>query len=213
MPCPSFERLLEYADGRLPADESATLERHLATACDDCRATLTWYEGFVETARSDDSVEPAPWVLRKAIDAFADAKAAAARRGVRGIVARIRAALVFDSFGGATDDAVPARSAHVASRQLLYSAVPYDVDLFVAEGSSRRSLAVSGQVLPVDGDDFESVRGLTVTIEREGEPMASVETSELGEFAVDGIAPGVYDVRLANDDREIVIWHTPLSLG
>jgi len=213
MSCPSFERLIEYADGRLPADESVALEQHLAARCDVCRSTLSWYSSFVETAQADESVEPAPWVLRKAIEAFADAKAAAERRGVRGLVARLRAALVFDSFASTTADAAPARSAHHASRQLLYSAVPYDIDLFVAEGSSRRSLAVSGQVLPIDGDDFDSVRGLTVTIELEGHPVVSAATTELGEFAVSGIAPGIYDVRLSSDEQELVIWRTPLSLG
>jgi anti-sigma factor RsiW len=215
MSCPSFEALIEYADGRSTTAESAAVERHLRDACASCQSALDWYARFIATARADESAEPPTWVTRRALDAFADAKEAAARRGMRGLIARLRAALVFDSFGSAlAGDAVPARNASSAapSRQLLYSATPFDVDLYVAEGGSSRELTVSGQVLPVDGDDFETVRGLTVTIELDGLSVASVETTELGEFSFEDLAPGTYDVRLSNDDREIVIWRTPLTL-
>lgn len=214
MNCPTFETLIDYADGLLAAPERPAIEAHLAADCGDCRATLAWYAGFADAAREDATVEPPSWVTNRALEAFADAREAASRRGVRGLVARIRAALVFDSFAnGLAHDALPARSAAAPTRQLLYSAVPFDVDLYLASGDTPRVLAVSGQVLPIDGDDFASVRGMKVSVERDGATVASVETSEFGEFTIDGVPPGIYDLRLGGVDREIMIWRTPLSLG
>jgi len=213
MSCPNFDKLIDYADARLATLEAEDVERHLAGGCGACRDALTWYAEFAASAQSDESVEPPAWLMRRAVAVFADAKEAAARRGLRGIVARLRAALVFDSLAGAlAGDALPARETVGGSRQLLYNALPYDVDLLIAGGDAPSELIVTGQVLTPDGEELESVRGLTVTVEREGEAVASAETSELGEFTIAGIAPGVYDLRLASAEREILLVGTPLSV-
>jgi hypothetical protein len=213
MPCPNFETLIDFADGQLAAEERPAVERHLAGACGACRDALAWYAGFVVTAQSDESVEPPAWLTRRAVGIFADAREAAARRGLRGVIARLRAALVFDSFAGAlAGEALPARETVGGSRQLLYHARPYDVDLLIAGGDSPSGLVVTGQVLTPDGEELESVSGLTVTVERSGETVATAETSALGEFTLAGIAPGVYDLRLAGAEREILLAGTPLSV-
>jgi hypothetical protein len=197
MPCPTFQSLIDYVDGRLARDEAPEVERHLAAECGECRAAVAWYAGFAGTAREDTSVEPPSWVTRRAIGIFAEAKEAAARRGLRGLVSRLRAALVFDSMAGASSgDAIPARASAGPSRQLLYSAAPFDVDMLIAAGDRPHTLVVTGQVLTADGDDFESVRGLAVTLEREGEAVATAETSEFGEFTLPDLPPGLYELRL-----------------
>ena len=162
------------------------------------------------TESTPTSVEPPPWLTRRAVDLFREARAS---RGLRGLVARLRAALVFDSLAGdAAADAIPARGAAAPSRQLLYNAAPYDVDLFIAGGSTPDVVSVTGQVLTADEEEFDGVASLVVTVERDGDAVASVRTSDFGEFTLRDIAPGVYDVRLASDTREIVLRETPLSL-
>ena len=211
MTCPTFEILIDYADGGRSRSEE--VHAHVTRGCAACEATLAWYAGFVETAGADDSVEPPVWVTRRAVSLFAEAREAASARGLRGLVSRLRAALVFDSLGGLSVDAVPARTGASASRQLLYTAAPYDIDLLVAGGSTPESVNLTGQVLSSDVDAFESVAGLSVTIELGDVVAASAETSELGEFTVKDVAPGVYSLRLAGDTREIVIPETPITLG
>jgi hypothetical protein len=213
MPCPEFEILIDYADGRLQLAEHASVERHLAGGCADCREALEWYASFAAAAAADESVEPPAWVTRRAISVFSDAREAASRRGLGGLVSRLRAALVFDSLSGAlAGDAIPAREAGGASRQLLYNAAPYDVDLLIAGGDAPPSLVVTGQVLTPDADDFEGVSGLTVTAERDGAAVASTETSEFGEFTLAGLVPGLYDLRLAGAAREILLSDAPISI-
>jgi anti-sigma factor RsiW len=212
MPCPTFESVIDFADGALGGTDNSNVEKHIAD-CPDCRAALAWYEQTVATAAADTSVEPPAWVTKKAIGLFVDAREAAERRGIRGLVARLRAALVFDSLAG-SDELVYARSgAPVASRQLLYNAAPYDVDLLIASATGNR-VAVTGQVLAADAgaDGFEGVGGLTVELARAGDVVATATTSEFGEFTLDEVAPGRYDIWLVGDGREIVLSDAPVSI-
>ena len=212
MPCPEFEALIDYADGRLSPDGKLALENHLSGDCSQCAAVLAWYAGVVETSGADRSVEPPAWVTKRAVGLLAEAKQAAASRGVRGLLARIRAALVFDSLAGAPGtDMLPARSETTGTRQLLYSAAPYDVDLLIA-GDTAGRLTVTGQVLATDAEGFDEVRGLTVELAREGAVTLSTLTSEFGEFSLGDVAPGTYDVRLVGAGREIVLAETPIVL-
>jgi hypothetical protein len=212
MSCPEFEALIDYADDRLPLDAKLAVENHLGRDCPDCAAILQWHAGVVEASAADRTVEPPAWVTRRAVGLMAEAKEAAASRGVRGLLARIRAALVFDSLASALGaDTVPARSETTGSRQLLYSAAPYDIDLLIAGGEAGR-LSVTGQVLATDAEGFEEVRGLTVELARDGSVALSTQTSEFGEFSLGGVAPGTYDVRLVGAGREIILADTPIVL-
>jgi hypothetical protein len=210
MACPDFETLIDCADGRLAGEERALVESHVAAGCEACSAALAWYAAMTETAAADTSVEPPPWVTRRAIGLFREAREAAGRRGLRGVVARIRAALVFDSLAGLVPDALPARNAASSpTRQLLYAASPFDIDLLIS--GAGPSLSVTGQVLASGADDFEGVAGLLVELEHNGR-VSATSTSEFGEFTIDDVAPGVYDLRLVGGTREIVLSSMPVSV-
>lgn len=210
MSCPTFENLVDFADGRLVGDDVSLVENHLAGGCDACRGALAWYRGVVDTAAGDTSVEPPAWVTRRALDLFRQGRAS---RGLRGLVSRLRAALVFDSLTAGPDaELAPARSGAGPSRQLLYTASPYDVDLLISAGADPRRLTVTGQVLVSESEDFGEVGGLTVEL-ADGDTVAGrATTSEFGEFTVEGVQPGLYEVRLVGPNREIVLTRAPIAL-
>ena len=210
MACPDFETLIDYADRRLAGEDRAFVERHVADGCEACSAALAWYAATTETAAADGSVEPPHWVSRRAIGLFREAREAAERRGLRGLVARVQAALVFDSLAGLVADALPARNAGgSATRQLLYAASPFDIDLLVS--GTGPSLSVTGQVLASGADDFEGVVGLRVELARDGR-VSTTATSQFGEFLIEGVVPGVYDLRLVGGTREILLSRMPISI-
>lgn len=212
MDCPTFENILDFADGRLAPAEVEAIEGHVAAGCDECATALAWYRQFSTVAEEDASIEPPTWVTNRAVGLFADARDAAARRGIRGLVARIRAALVLDTLAGDFADAIPARSAGAEARQLLYSASTYDVDLLVAPFEASRRLLVSGQVLVGESVDFGGVGSLTVELDAGEGVVATTTTSEFGEFSFRGVEPGFYDIRIAGDGREILLSHAPLAI-
>jgi hypothetical protein len=212
MPCPTFELLIEYAEKTLSPSEYKSTADH-AAHCTSCQQTLAWYRGVVETARQDETVDPPVWETRRAVGLFADAREAAARRGLRGFIARLVGALVFDSNSSLATDFVPARSsAATATRQLLFSADPFDVDLLIAGEHGAKHVAISGQVLATDIDEFEGVGGLSVELERDGKIVCAIETSEFGEFSMTNVTPGTYTLRLAGRNREIVLPEASITL-
>ncbi len=213
MHCPSFETLIDFVDGRLSTEEGRSVDGHLAGGCEECASTVAWYTGTLLTMSSDTAVDPPRWVTKRAVNLFADAKAAAERRGLRGLLSRIRASLVFDSLvGSAALEPVAMRRGASDSRQLLYSASSFDVDLLVAPGPVPDRLLVTGQVLASDDTDFQTVAGLMVELEHAGRVTAVAETSEFGEFTFREIEPGTYEVRFVSDGREIVLTEAPISL-
>jgi len=208
MHCPAFGNLVEFVDGLGSEDERKLVERHLADGCAECLSAVGWYAEVRAAALADRSPDPPPALTARTLGAIRDARDAASRRGLRGFVARIAAVLVADSLSLSP---VGARGQGEA-RQLLYSAVPFDVDLLVAEAREPRRLRVTGQVLTLDEGAFEEVVRLAVELERDGQVAWRAETSSIGEFEFLDVAPGRYQIRIFGGRREIVLADVPIAL-
>jgi hypothetical protein len=204
MKCPSFERLIDYLDRRLPEADAAGVAAHLATGCADCAEIRDWYQLVRKVAATDDTVAPPPWVLKRAVrlfDAQRDRPKLAARIG------QAIAALVFDSF--ARPALAGVRSTETANRQLLYRAGDYTIDLQIAPSEHMRA-DVIGQVLKQGDPTFESVAGLSLRIALGGDVVFSTVTDEMGEFKVSGLEQGMYDLRVELSDGSITVPDLPL---
>jgi hypothetical protein len=205
MKCPSFERLIDYLDNRLPDSEAAGVATHLATSCAACAESRDWYQQVRSVAASDDSVEPPPWVLKRAVRIFDT------QRHRPKLVARLGqaiASLVFDSFAHPALAGV--RSTETANRQLLYRAGDYSIDLQIVPSEHTRADLI-GQVLRESDPTFESVSGLKLGIARGDKIVFSAVTGEMGEFKVSGMEQGVYDLRVELSEGSITVPDLPVS--
>ncbi|HEX5736133.1 MAG TPA: zf-HC2 domain-containing protein [Blastocatellia bacterium] len=198
MNCPGFERIIDYLDGRLDTLLAVEVTAHIAAGCSRCAADLVWYERVKSVAAADDTIEPPPWVLKRAVRLF---EAARARAGVRAALGRLVASLVFDSQARPLPAGV--RLTETADRQLLYRAGAYTVDLQIASIDARARL--SGQVLKEGEFKFESVAGLKVFLLSEEEALASAVANNFGEFTLSSVACGQYDLRVETGDADITI--------
>ena len=77
MSCPGFERIIDYLDGQLAPALAVEVAAHVAAGCGRCAADLAWYERVKSVAAADDSVEPPPWVLKRAVRLFETTRARA----------------------------------------------------------------------------------------------------------------------------------------
>jgi len=204
MDCPDFEKMIDHLDGRLAATEASMIEQHLAAGCASCESIGEWYRRVKAIAARDDSVEPPGWVLKRAIKAFMSHRDSYAAD----VPGQMAAVLVFDSLY--RPEIAGVRSTDVADRQLLYSAGGYSVDLQVAwSGGSLVNLI--GQILKEGEQGFESVFGLPLQLVRGGANAASTITDAVGEFRIDGITQGEYDLYFEGRGRRIVIPRVPVS--
>jgi hypothetical protein len=205
MHCPTFEQLVDFLDGRLALAPAAAVERHVALGCIQCDGDVAWSGRVKRVAASDDSVEPPPWVLKRALRGFDS------ERGVASIVSlanRVIASLVFDSLRRPT--LAMSRAIGVDDRQLMYEAEPYSIDLQVASLDQARA-DLSGQILRRGELMFESVAGLTLNLMREGSSVLSAVTNDRGEFRVGALEGGSYDLKIEARDVSITIVGLPIA--
>jgi hypothetical protein len=205
MKCPGFERLIDYLDGRLSDEEAGLVDIHLSSGCRKCAADRVWYERVRSIAGRDDMVEPPSWVLKRAIRLF---ESRPARESATSRLIGAIATLVFDSF--ARPALAGARSTETTNRQLLYRADPYSVDLQIT-ASDQPQTDLVGQVLHKGDLRFESVAGLPLRWIREGETLRSTATNQNGEFVIEAVDFGEYELRIEAPDLEIIVSGLPVE--
>lgn len=205
MKCPGFERLIDYLNNQLDAGDAARLTAHLSAGCPHCAETRDWYERVRTIAAGDESTEPPSWVFKRAIKIF---EGQGNRPRLIERIGQAVASLVFDSL--AQPSVAGVRSTETTNRQLLYRAGNYSIDLQVAPAEHLRADLI-GQVLKEGEAAFESVSGLRLEVSRRGELVRSTMTDDMGQFKIDGVDYGVYDLRIEVDDGSITVPGLPLA--
>ena len=205
MKCVGFERLIDHLDGRLPSDESEQAAAHLESGCSQCAATRAWYQRVRAVMASDRTVEPPPWVLRRAARLFDERQSGekSITRAASGVVR-----LIFDSLKQPA--MAGARSAGRDKRVLLYSLDDYSIDLQIASSDESRADLI-GQVLSTAGPGFESVARVPVALARRGKSFRSTTTDEVGVFVINKLPRGEYDLQIEARDMAINVVGLPVS--
>ena len=205
MICNDFERLIDYADGLLSPLEADSTSKHLAGGCRRCGDEIDWYGRLKAIASSDDSVEPPAWVFNRAVRAFGLRRPGA---GLRERVGKLIASLAFDSFGRAALAGV--RAAETSERQLLYRAHPYSIDVKITPLDLSQA-GLTGQILREGEMKFESVAGLSLMLIRDGLTILTTATNDTGEFTMEGLDKGQYELRIDALESSITIVGLPVA--
>jgi hypothetical protein len=205
MNCPGLEQLLDYLDGRTGGTTAQSVASHLTRGCRQCDGDQEWYQQVRLIAATDDSIEPPPWVLKRALRLF---NAVRVRTSIGARVGGVVASLVFDS--SSRPALAGARSGGVEGRQLMYRADEYSIDLQIVE-SDITSTEVTGQILREGEFLFESVAGLQLALMRDDGTILSTVTNRRGEFTISAIDFGSYDLRVDLNEASITIVGLPIG--
>ena len=200
MPCPHNEFLLAFAAGDLEPAARERLEAHLAAGCPACERELAAVAHLRRLAAPDALELPPAGVLARA-QRIPDA----ARQSPVAVLAGRLAALVFDT----VRDPLPqgARTAAARSRQLLYRALDYDIDVRVTAAGAGR-VRVTGQVLPGPDREIDAVSGVEVAIF--GPLSLARTTNELGEFDFGQLEEGDYTLSVEADEERLLVEPLPV---
>ena len=192
----TFTQLADLAGNTAREGALADAFAH-AAECPQCGAQLGRLTHLIGLMRADTSEDAPRDVLAAAVNIF---RPRAADRPA-GVVARIMAALSFDSL----QQAAPAfglRSAGAtaapAARHLMFSAGGHDLSLHIAP--SGEAWAVAGQLL---GEGLPSDGGEAVLHGEMG--TTSAELNELCEFTLPPVASGSYTLFLRLNEMEIEV--------
>jgi hypothetical protein len=205
MKCPGFARLIDYLDGHLAGSDASRIAQHLEAGCSSCTPTRQWYERTVSIAAGDDSCDPPPWVLKRALRIYESQRN---RPRILERMGRAVASLVFDSV------ALPAvqgvRSTESANRQLLYRVAEYSIDLQIAPADQLHA-DVAGQVLREGEPSFDSVAARPVDLMRGDERLLTTATNAVGEFTIKGVEVGDYGLQLELPEGILVVEEFPVT--
>ena len=189
----SFSKIADLAEGRLAADERNLSAAHTAV-CSRCAAKLNRLENVLGLMRADESVDAPPQLVAHTINLF---RTRPRESRTPSLARRLVAALSFDSLQMSPAYGVRSGQSAASTRQLLYSAEEYDLDLRLTETSE--GWVVLGQVLG------QECAGAAVELAGAQEATVRADVNEQCEFRLPAVPPGSYQLSLRFKDLEIEI--------
>ena len=193
---PSFESLLGYVENTIPASGRVEIETHLSGSCQECNQQIQRLKKVFEAVQNDQTAAPSQKVLKKAFGLYQNRE----KKEKPSALSRL-AQLLFDS----RQQLAPAlvRGGPSEKRVLLYSASPVDIDLQITPREGLNS--IRGQVLDSTHPDQFSAAFISIKNSRTGELVTGVESDPLGQFNLQNIPPGNYDLVLELDAQEVTV--------
>lgn len=168
------EQCIDFVNDLVSPDAKQRMQRHLSQGCEACNQAVSVWRKVSNAAKAEEDYEPPAEAVRIAKMAFASSIPASRRKE-----AWAWADLLFDSF--LRPVAEGARSAAAGSRQMLYRADPYQIDVQIEMAADRRTLIITGQVLDLREPGL-SGRGVLVVISNLRGQVVRATTNQFGEF-------------------------------
>jgi hypothetical protein len=196
MGCPSLEDLLGLIQGRLEGGTKTEIENHLPT-CSSCEEKRRWLSQMLDLTATDESFDFPEDVIHWSVAQFKAASANAPSR------IQILAKLVFDNLQPAQAIEVRSAAPPAGTRQMLYNAGNYDVDIRIEQLPDVDSFHLIGQIMAA-GNTGSSLEGLIIRLTGRARDASAV-TDARGMFHLRSIKPGEYDLIITVPEGDVVI--------
>jgi len=201
----SFERLVDWIEGRLSPEESAEVAAIVENADAEAQNMVAWLRAFNRVSQQTTLLPPER-MHEQLVAHFAN-WAAERKRNQPGLWQRIQAALTFDSGSQLTLAGARNTGLETSQRQLIYSSELGDITLFVQERPYDPHLDLNGQVFPTSTASGDI---LTVQLLANDEEVEATLTDDLFEFAFTAVPRQSYTLIIRGHQTEIAI--NPLDL-
>ena len=189
--CPTSEELAAYQQGLLNGDQQARISEHLKE-CPHCTREFNLLE---QLSRETLPARSPPQT---------NGKSTLAHNGVLpGKLRQIAATLI--------PSAKPLAGAYGALRgpsqasQYAYHAENLQLTLGVQRVVSRTERRVIHGALELDDEQYTVFSGVTAHLSHNETLICTAELDELGNFVLDDLAPGTYQLALRLPDREVIV--------
>jgi hypothetical protein len=194
----STEEWVDYVNQVIASNEREVMQNHLATGCKRCTETVSLWQKVSKTASVEASYQPSADTVRMAKAAFATAGMAHAKQQSQGLIE-----VLFDSF---LQPAVAgARSVVIGTRQMLYRADPYQIDIQIEPKPGSNRLVITGQLLDLSHPGVIG-RDIQVILSNHRGHSVIAATNQFGEFSGEIENSGDLELSIPGDsDQPIVI--------
>ena len=165
----------DYVRGVIPETETAAMAAHLA-GCRRCERTTRALGEMVRLGIADTRQAPPEYVVHAARAIFALSRPDWVR-----VRPRLLGALVFDSFRSPVLAGV--RSGQPTTRQMLYEAGPYSIDLRLDHERGSRRVWLTGQI--ATAEPSHRIDRIVVALTAGDRVAAEAYTNSAGEFQLE----------------------------
>jgi hypothetical protein len=194
----STEEWVDFVNQVITTNQRDAMQRHLAT-CGACKQTVALWQKVHDQALAEAAYQPDLNTVRLAKAVFASSsRAAAPQQKSTGNAIE----LLFDSFRQPA--LAGARSVVIGTRQMLYRADPYQIDIQIEPKPGTNRLVITGQLLEI-GSSVLTATGIRVTLSNHRGNSVIVTTNEFGEFSAELENSGDLELSIPSRGSEPIV--------
>lgn len=199
------EEWIDFVNHLATDAQQVAMQKHLATGCKSCKETVSLWQKISKSAAAEAIYQPPSDVLRMAKAAFATSGLAPSKKESQGLIE-----VLFDSF---RQPAIAgARSVVIGTRQMLYRADPYQIDIQIEPKPGGNRIVITGQLLVLShpgiiGSDIQ------VTISNRRGNSVVVATNQFGEFSGELENSGDLELSIPGGDEAPIVISLRNALG
>jgi hypothetical protein len=201
----TIEKWIDFVNQAVDTNEKQLLERHLEQGCKRCMKTVSLWQRVRQLAASEANYQPPEGAVRIAKAAFAGTALAGQRKG-----AGSRIKVLFDSFLQPVFEG--ARSAGAGTRQMLYRADPFQIDVQVEAKHGGNRIVVTGQLLDLSNPGIMGPDVRIVLSNMQGHVVNAV-TNQFGEFSGEIENSGDLQMTFASPGKQPIVISLRDALG
>jgi len=201
----SVEKWIDFVNLAVTTNEQQQMDKHLNLGCKSCQKTVSLWQRVRVSAAAEGNYQPPESAVRIAKAAFAGAGLGSTAKG-----AGSKVKLLFDSFlqpmlGGV-------RSAGAGTRQMLYRADPYQIDVQLEMKPGVNRVVVTGQLLNL-GNPKVIATGTRILVSNMHGDVVHTVANQFGEFSGEVKNSGDLQVTFATPSDEPIVISLREALG
>jgi hypothetical protein len=171
----STEEWVDFVNQIVTSGQQQAMQKHLAAGCKRCMETVSLWQKVSKTAAAEANYQPPADTVRLAKSAYLTTRLNTPPKESRSLVE-----VLFDSF---LQPAVAgARSVVIGTRQMLYRADPYQIDIQIEPKPGTNRLVITGQLLDLSNPGVIG-RDIQVTLSNNRGNTIVAATNQFGEFS------------------------------
>ena len=181
------------------------MKEHMEQGCERCSKIVSLWQRVRQTAETETNYRPPSDAVRIAKASFADSNLTEEQE-----LSDSLAELLFDSFLRPVLEG--ARSSSLGTRQMLYRAGPFQIDLLIESQASGLKVVVTGQLLDLRYPELVG-HNLQVTLSNLHGRVVQAATNQFGEFREEIENSGNFELKFHGANHEPVVISLRDDLG
>ena len=199
------EEWIDFVNQAVSPGALEEMEKHLKDRCKRCQETVSMWQRVQKSAAVEKNYQPPANTVRIVKAVFAAAGLPRQRKE-----SKSRISVLFDSFLQPVVEG--ARSAAADSRQMLYRADPFQIDLQIEAKPGGNDLMVTGQLLDLSNPGIAG-KDVRVTLSNLRGQVVNAVSNQNGEFIAEVKNSGDLQITFAGTHGEPIVISLRDALG